>query len=874
MTRLLSLLVFAVAIATVAQAMLRPNSAQQPRACSQLWRYRVRQGDSLRLPIPASDAPLRLASLAQLKAHAADVPDAAYSYALRVEWRDPTGRIIDRHTFHERAPRFSVTDPRDAPAVPITRRRHTALSARALARYGGFLDVQVVTLDARLEAVWLRLFRQRRLRPWQHQRLALAPSQELRLALEDKAAVAVWQALSPTEQGRLTRTQWRTVLPQRRRGQSLDKRALTLCSDGASPAERKASRQQLRAGRATAFGLHGPLRLQLSAQRHARALRLLAVDAWGTRHPVHWLARRGPTRTLRIDAPGPVYLHVRNPGSETIDFTLRSFGAPHRLTFGRTLAVPEQKPWAAQPHAHSRARLAPEVHRFTAYRSDAGHALRFALPPQSRTDRLRLQLRTLLQHQHDAGPRRITLRALGRDGQLRWQRSHTWTAPASMYEWAEADLAAPHTPNPPARPRLHWLSEPATRYVAGLQGVATLELHSETPTLLGLSVWGALRGDPRLYPLPDAPTTPAGATAGHRRAAATHREQAGDNNRARPHVDAPEQVRSPAAVRYRLKPVTPWHPLRPADESALRQQGQLWRIHAVTRIDPATSRSLPQRSPAVARHYRSVRPTPDGDGRLFLRPQLHPASRPQVWYCAFSPGKKGRFRFGPHAARALHGELRGQLWTPPEHLGQRYHITLDGRLWRGTVLRQTLTTLLAVRQRPVERAHFEGPPGSLLWLRTHALAPRCPKPHRMFTAHHIDPGARRRYRVHKTQTRQLVSFGGFARAPVTLHIRLDPRQSHLAPGVYLRRTQMDRLLTLPVLAPQAIAQDDAHLRLPVLHSRAIALGAELSTGPHHIEVHNVGQAPLYLRVLQEGRPASGRQRTRQGYRWINSAAQP
>jgi hypothetical protein len=229
-------------------------------------------------------------------------------------------------------------------------------------------------------------------------------------------------------------------------------------------------------------------------------------------------------------------------------------------------------------------------------------------------------------------------------------------------------------------------------------------------------------------------------------------------------------------------------------------------------------------------------------------------------YCRYDAGTSGPFARDAASVTALDGVLSGVLWTQgAASLGASYRVETDGVTWQQGLLSQRVLSLRTGREPARSLVAYEGPPGSVLWMRTVA-APRdgCPDPHEARRYWTLDPGEAVTFAVVRTMDDQVFAVSALGEPKSSLWVQIDDGQ-RLSTGLQSSWTKKERLLELrpegesgPI---RASPLDDPDASSVVLAARGIALSASLAGTAYRITVQNASPGRVHVRGLLEARTA-------------------
>lgn len=815
---------------------LRPAS-RDPKGEPALL-YEIGAGNELLLTIPASSSNLRVVSRILISPNDPVLETVApLDYVLLVTWLDADGEVRSA-SFSERSSpswRHGIEEKRVRTASVraderwITDDRSTLIPAGVLVPKGGAIRIRA---EAGGRDALLRAFTEAPRDPLEVRRSMIAPTLAEQAEMREQSGVSDWTLLDETERSRILTTFWRSLEAVRAGdGRDAIARRATLTGVSLDPAEREVRDLAIAPRRSVAVNLRGPVVVRLSGGDGIAQLTasLIADSAPGeppagiVEAPSQPLGFFGETkaRELRI-ATGTVFsLVIGNPGTETVPLFL-SIDHPKPVSlFGGTVAVPLSRAAPAGPLAGRNAiLLAPEVRRFEIWRIGSDENIgtaSYEIPGFGPADILQIVMRPFIAGPDDLRPRKIEIVSFNDEGKELRRETAEVTSPPSPFE----ALRAGETTS--------WVAEPTVLYLAVVDGVSRIVLTTPDDLAIQVSGLGPLEGDDKGYPLPN----------------------------------------GTMRVRYRRRPLEPWHPLTPSNREELMIAGRFVQLEAMTRLEPANVSG----SGNVDRSYATVEPNSEAardSARVWLAPGAAGVLPESLW-CRFRPegDTEQVFLFPDDAAARFDGVLTGVIHAEAASLGEPFSVRLDGERMESGLIRQRVERISEVRAPARTQVRFEGPAGSSLWLKTYSPGEPCANAHRAYTAIPVADGASAAFTVNKRLPEQLLLLGGVGAGDALLDVSIDKGRLKRNPGLQAAFTRPARQLLLGGSATTALALLDPDARAMLLEPRALLLGPELPAGRHLITVTNRSGRPLSLWAAIES-PDASEPLSPTSPRWVHS----
>ncbi|MCO4769149.1 MAG: hypothetical protein KDA24_03910 [Deltaproteobacteria bacterium] len=830
-SRVLSTLIFVGAVLLLARG-LAPDRTEEDSA----GLLRVQQLEpeaSVDYAIPAGTARVLIST----RLLAPQVAPARWAplYGVELTWMDADGEVVREQTveFQGRQSRMPTASEEFEQShlvggahAPVSDPRSALVPFGELLPSGGFLRIRNPH-DER--TVLYRISGEAPRSSFSTGQLVVSASERAARSLAMRVGAQRWSALDPTER-RLIASQRRMDLVPRA-GTQPTRRVVALADDLLTWREQPAGELDLEDGRSMAVNLIGPVQLRVSGGPGIRALDATVISAAAGDGQNSRIAAgpQGGSQTLRgtpaqplgfygesdavvftVEHEGPFALHLHNhSGGDVRPLFLSVDQASSDRWYGWTtgLRLGDRHPGGAGGPATTL--VAPEYRYISAVRIGGRWPRPLRVPVHADGEGLVvLEVRPLLDAPTDTRPRTLTVRWRGDDGTNLAEESATVPVVYAPYERHFGSAVSPGG-------RRGHLSESTRLFVPVGMGTRHLEVTSPDDLLVIPRLEGPPTGDEVRY------------------------------------ESAPG-----LRLRFARTHPTVWHRVPALNQAGLRAENQISRFAANTRLElppepsgnggpaggdaPRYLRLLPEPSPSIGTPLTwLVPPTADTPGTL---------------YCRFEPdANKAPFRFDASAREALDGRLVGIVMAPTRQLGAPFRVDLDTERWTSGITNQRVRRFTAVREPTHRQARFEGPPGSVLWLRTAGRpSASCDRPHRPLSASQLSPGGRVDFLVDKTSAKQRLIVGGLGPGEAPLRLTLDGGTPSRVPGLHTEATRADRRVVLASTGRPGRRIDDPDRILPTLRPSVLVLGPDLELGTHVLTIENLGVAPIDVRVSLEG----------------------
>ena len=838
LSRAISAILLATAFLIVAMLLLlRPGDAPVGPAIDTLVVFELKPGRSIDLAIPPDVDRIRISTHMEAPPEALEQPSWGADYDLDLTWLDHDGRTLGERRIVERSrlSRFpsQTNEPlrsswlRDDPRI-ITDGRATVIPGGAILGTGG--GTLRVASPAEGRTLFIRVWGEQPRDPIEAERMTLTPTQAQRRDFVRRVGVADWSELVWAERTAVARDAWLTIKPA---GPDVEIAWLQYTEFAVTFQHQMIGGLVLEPHRKVAINFDGPVALRVNGPPGTNGL------AWSqvSDHPpgdkddvqpilveaappiplhgaiearvFHFPAGTATSLTLsnETDRPvGPIILAVDNPAKS--DFFGWTVGAASKDILPPEAGMDLQTVF-----------VSPEYRFHRIFRT-----WKNALPIEVEMTRhpgalAMLETRFLLTDHEDRRPRHLTVTALRVDGQTAWTETIEVIPEPAPYEYRLPGIDEHlHT----AGGRVSsWISEPVDLYVPDGPALDRITVSTDDDALVTPRHQGPQQGG-SIYELPFG------------------------------EVD----------VRYEWRPLRDWHRVEAINADALVAAGQLEQVAYDVRLEYMDEGGPGEASKADGvRQYASIHPTDPAtvrEGRIWLvTPSDTAAAGPLVCrYLANADQQPLAWNLG--AAAAMNHVLEAWIWTPDlGALGKSWRIEFDGVKWRKGTMIQRVGRASANREPPHAAARFVGPEGSSAWIRTWGRPEDgCPDALRPMLFYPIEPGASITFPFQKTQSEHILVFGAVAFDATALQVDVDSgRIRRSETGLLDRYTRPSRELEFPQSAsPPATALDDPDQVLPVLASRGIWIGHDMTSGAHSATVTNPTGSLVWVRAALEDAP--------------------
>ncbi|MFT7518993.1 MAG: hypothetical protein ACI9MC_001129 [Kiritimatiellia bacterium] len=551
--------------------------------------------------------------------------------------------------------------------------------------------------------------------------------------------------------------------------------------------------------------LHGPVTLRISGTNHLDSLRIVRVADEPVDSPPHSLdSQPAPpislseaTSAIDVELPaGLQSIHIMNPSQHVIGPMLFSLPQGHVSHLAAdTPAVQLSEFVPSEPRQHLL--TGPDRVRLANWRiggSITDVPLSWAVRPG--TPPFRFTFRAELHNGQDDRPRQAIIEDLDGTGVVLQTRRVQLPSVPAPFERRSEDGG--------------WVAEPVHIEHAPHERTSQVRLRSDEPLRVDAHVHGP-RHDGLVDPVKE------------------------------PHL----------ILRYQRIADKDLHRVEPLNPGPLVDNGQSIAVQANVRIEPR-----PERESPGTRHFVVLKPhNGKGSDRVWLTPGTGSGDR--AW-CPVHAGTQATNIAWDGAARRLRSqELFGYLQTASNaHLGATWQVHLDGVAWRGGIVEQRLVPVRGMQERQHQNALLQGPPGSILWLRTRGQG--CDAPHRALQHWPMDEGDELTFSIDDTWDGRLLRIGGIATDDVDIDVILVGMTGvHSLTGEGGRYLQRSELVALEATGKM--------LRRPESSANVLdAISLGLRTNASHItmRVRHRGGPRLWIRPVIESHLAQGWQPVR------------
>ncbi|MBW2733671.1 MAG: hypothetical protein JRH20_14885 [Deltaproteobacteria bacterium] len=849
--RALSFLFFASGVALVTAALMARSRVEPPRRpAATIFYYEVPSRRAIDFFVEGTPRQLRIHTMVLAPPNC--LPEGPVPYHIDILWLDRENvkrrqTVLSEQTRFPRYPALASGPLRHA-QIPhddrdVAQERINFVPVHGVLPQGGTIRI---TLRARGAPVLLRVFAEEPRNKLAMERLLVSPGRLVRESVERRSGLSSWSLLAPAERPYLLAGRWTRLEIRGRVARELKAHRVKLREVRVGWQARHVSRLYLDAGQSMAVNLRGPIKVRLSGDE---MITKLGVDVvadlpLGTKprlreeqaKPVGFAMEKQARWIILEDAAAlTLQLHNHHPSRRARFFLSVDRLKPSQL-FANTPVL-----WFSDLVSNTTratALIGPGRRVLGAYLLGPSHKHPLVISTQGfrGTQVLALSARPIRSSASSKALSRLRVVARDHHRKVLWQREVEIPFEVSRYERLAAAssggfdfksaCASATKPNESAR----WLGEPQDLYLAGGEGMATIEVWGLSPLLVSVRARGADEEHESFHPVKN------------------------------------EGVR----LRYDYRLRDRWEALRAMNHDTLRLAKQRMRFLANTRLAPPHAAHLPKRNPG-ARLYTTLKPLGRPTGSIWLTPmkaQPPKTQHPQVTmgtasidtgrndkpdlrnlYCRY-PGswRTLRFNYTPTAASRLRHVLYGVMTCPGPYLGAPFSVSLDGRRWRQGRILQQVTRFSSVRAKPRRNLEFKGPPACTLWMKSYGSERVCGAPFRPIVGYALPPGGQLSFAARKTLDEQFFVVGGVGAAGGEVHIEVsgDLRRKG---GVFSAYTRSTRRVALPRLAVRAERLERPGAPTPLLEPHGIRLNPDLPSRVYRLRVVNVGGRPLHIWAL-------------------------
>lgn len=778
--------------------------------------YLVKPHENLKLTVPIGMRRIRITS--RLALSNIDSPPTWWQgYQFRVRWKDEMGYTVKENYYHERTRTSRFPSPEEAPYrraflagfdAPLPDARITIVSGQTVLPLGGSIEISIPEDGAPLyihaTAEQLRSDIEA-----QQQLLSLATHQKEKLAR--RMGIINWSMLNNDERWALVKHEWKALSPKGRIGKDFQS-SWIMQSDYELPwAYPQLMGTTLESNRAMALNLVGPVTVRVSGPKDIKKLHGYTItdapDA-AIREEVEWvpdtkvgLNQEEGAYSVKITREGPVSLHITNKRLSPVGPIILSVDDPSPSQFlGWTLGAMLRD---LVPNSHLAKRntaiVAPEWWYTEFYETREEPII--ISPPKSKTQaEIIVDVRARLESYIDSKERSIEIEGRNKVGETKWTRTFQFDPVPAPYEY--------YRPDNPKRDVSTWISERLRIYVPYYPDISEIRIQSDDALLIIPQAIGPPLGEQNTYNLPY----------------------------------------ETALLRFPRYAPSSYHRLEAINTDVLDINDQLVKIASNVRLEeyPET------RARALEGAQYQVLPMPSIDQQWLI--QTKDMQKAGPIYCRVRAGEKSFFRWTKRERIKMQSSVQSTVVSKnTSDLGKDFEIFFDDTSVEAEPFIQTVQTHTFFQAKDIQSVSFQGPAGSLMWLKQYGSpTSQCKTPRRSIAYWPLKTGASHRFTIDKTMTMQRLLITALGQRDGLVSLTIDDGIARPTEALHEGWTNREVLLEMN-RSPRPIGYQ---LRTPslsagILEARSILMKSDLDNSTHQVVLKNLSNSTIYLRIHLE-----------------------